>query len=221
MALHVALNRIALAERLAQHTPRLEPAPDANPASRAAVAMILHLPGPGRSPEMLLIERAKHPHDPWSGQMAFPGGRMDRSDLDLSATAARETLEEVGIELDAPLGRLDDMTNARMRQRLPAVRAITVTPFVYVSERRPEVVHNHEVASTVWIPFEHVVHPRSVSTYEVDAPGFRGTFPAFVYEGYKVWGMTYRIIETFAALFEHTLPASLAQPESLRFIESA
>jgi hypothetical protein len=135
-------------------------------------------------------------------------------------TAARETFEEVGIELGDPIGRLDDLTNARMRQRVPAVRPITVTPFVYVCERRPEVVRNQEeVASTVWIPFSHILHPRSISAHHMDAPRFRGTFPAFQYEGYTVWGLTYRIIETFAGLFDLTLPASLAHPETFRLAE--
>jgi 8-oxo-dGTP pyrophosphatase MutT (NUDIX family) len=214
-----ALDQLAIIARLASHSPRLEPTPGADPSSRAAVAMILHAPTRTSEPELLLIERAKHPQDPWSGQMAFPGGRMEHGDPDLSVTAARETLEEVGIELGSPIGRLDDMTNARMRQRVPAVRAITVTPFVYLCNERPRVIQNQEVASTVWIPFEHIVHPRSASAYQVEGPSFKGTFPAFVYEGYKVWGMTYRIIETFAALFELSLPASSAYPESMRIVE--
>lgn len=181
--------------------------------------MLLHLPHELAPPELLFIERAKHPQDPWSGQMAFPGGRMEPGDPDLTVTAARETLEEVGIALGAPIGRLDDLTNAKMRQRVPSVRAITVTPFVYLCERRPAVVHNHEVASTVWIPFEHILQPRAASAYRMDAPGFKGSFPAFAYQGYQVWGMTYRIIETFAALFDLSLPASSAHPESLRIPE--
>jgi hypothetical protein len=100
-----------------------------------------------------------------------------------------------------------------MRQRLPAVRAITVTPFVYLCEQRPEVIHNDEVASTVWVPFEHILHPRAVSSYRIDSPSFKATFPAFVYERYLVWGLTYRIIETFAQLFELRLPASDVHPE--------
>jgi 8-oxo-dGTP pyrophosphatase MutT (NUDIX family) len=146
--------------------------------------------------------------------MAFPGGRMEAGDPDLAVTAARETLEEVGVALGAPVGRLDDLTNARMRQREPRVRPITVTPFVYVCESRPSVVHNYEVASTVWIPFEHILQPSAASAYRMDAPNFKGSFPAFVYQRYQVWGLTYRIIETFAALFDLSLPASSAHPES-------
>jgi 8-oxo-dGTP pyrophosphatase MutT (NUDIX family) len=213
---HAARQRPGVREivaRLAGHSPRLEPPFDDDPSSRAAVAMILHAPHERASPELLFIERARHPQDPWSGQMAFPGGRMEHGDPDLAVTAARETLEEVGIELGAPIGRLDDLTNARMRERVPSVRRITVTPFVYLCEQRPAIAHNHEVASTVWIPFEHILHPSSVSAYRMDAPRFKGTFPAFLYQRYQVWGLTYRIIETFAALFDLTLPASRAHPE--------
>src|SRR5262245_33037457 len=177
--------------------------------------MILHAPHERAAPELLFIERARHPQDPWSGQMAFPGGRMEEGDPDLAVTAARETFEEVGIELGDPIGRLDDLTNARMRERVPAVRPITVTPFVYVCERLPVIVRNQEeVASTVWIPLSHILHPASIAAHRMDAPRFKGTFPAFAYQGYTVWGMTYRIIETFAALFDLTLPASLAHPET-------
>ena len=71
---------------------------------QAAVALILHEPD-GSSPEILFIERAKREGDPWSGQMALPGGRRDTEDRDLQTTAARETFEEVGISLRTPLER--------------------------------------------------------------------------------------------------------------------
>jgi hypothetical protein len=141
---------------------------------------------------------------------------LEPGDPEGAAPAARETLEEVGIALGAPIGRLDDLTNARMRERVPGVRPITVTPFVYVVDTRPLVTHNEEVASTVWIPFPHILHPASSSAYRMDAPRFKGTFPAFAYQRYQVWGLTYRIVETFAALFGLDLPASRALGEQRR-----
>ncbi|MDP5071772.1 MAG: NUDIX domain-containing protein, partial [Congregibacter sp.] len=64
---------------------------------RAAVALVLQL----RDGELgvLMIRRAEREGDPWSGQMAFPGGRMDKTDANGYAVAVRETHEEVGLLL--------------------------------------------------------------------------------------------------------------------------
>lgn len=58
---------------LVSHVPDLREAP-----RRAAVAMVLR--GDPARPEVLFIESAEHPLDPWSGHMVFPGGRVDPED---------------------------------------------------------------------------------------------------------------------------------------------
>ena len=86
-------------------------------AARAAVALILR--EGARGLEILFIRRAEHPHDPWSGQMAFPGGRAEPGEEDLRATAVRETAEEIGVDLETAaqcLGILDEVrAMARLR----------------------------------------------------------------------------------------------------------
>ncbi len=52
-------------------------------------------------PELLVIKRSEAEHDHWSGHMALPGGRVEPEDESLLATAARETFEEVGLDLGA------------------------------------------------------------------------------------------------------------------------
>jgi 8-oxo-dGTP pyrophosphatase MutT (NUDIX family) len=63
---------------------------------RAAVMIILCEDGELKA---LYIRRAVNPMDPWSGQIAFPGGRTKMQDVDIIETAIREAWEEVGIEV--------------------------------------------------------------------------------------------------------------------------
>ncbi|MEE9278908.1 MAG: CoA pyrophosphatase [Myxococcota bacterium] len=159
---------------------------------RAAVALILHEPEAG-SPEILFIERATREGDPWSGHMALPGGRQEPEDADLQATAARETLEEVGVALRDPVGRLDDFSGSRN----PRVPPLIVAPYVYEMASRPEVTVNHEVSSAVWIPVQWILQPESSVEYEVERAELGQTFPAIRYDRYTVWGLTYRILTNF------------------------
>jgi 8-oxo-dGTP pyrophosphatase MutT (NUDIX family) len=175
--------------RIESHRPTLANPPTDDRPLLAAVALVFHQP-PGGAPELLFIERARKEGDPWSGQMAFPGGRHDPGDSDISATASREAFEEVGVELDRPFGRLDDFSGSRN----PRVPPLVVSPFVYEARERPTLMPNEEVQSTVWIPVPWILHPDSSYDYRFERPEFSGTFPAIRFEGYTVWGLTYRIL---------------------------
>src|SRR6185436_21144367 len=96
------------------------PAESASPAGdQAAVAVILIGSEATSTLELLLIQRSERAGDPWSGHMALPGGRRDARDIDLRATAMRETREEIGVELSTArlLGRLDDLRPIRQSER--------------------------------------------------------------------------------------------------------
>ncbi|ORX49092.1 hypothetical protein DM01DRAFT_1108567 [Hesseltinella vesiculosa] len=85
--------------------------------------------------EMLYIQRAKRPGDVWSGQVAFPGGKSEPQDTTDVETAAREVLEEIGLDLNDKqqflyLGKLDD------HQILTAKQQMVVVPFVFL-QRTP------------------------------------------------------------------------------------
>jgi 8-oxo-dGTP pyrophosphatase MutT (NUDIX family) len=88
--------------------------------------LLRHAPA---APEVLLIERARREGDPWSGHMAFPGGRVEISDESVQRAAERETFEEVGIDLAGAelLGRLDDLEGRDSGRTLPLV----ISAFVY------------------------------------------------------------------------------------------
>ena len=190
----------AIRSELARYRPTTSPLPG-RPANEAAVALVLHQP-PGGVPELLFIERAKREGDPWSGQMAFPGGRREPHDTDLQMTAWRETLEEVGVELAAPIGQLDDFQGTRN----PQVRPLVVAPYVYATEWRPETRPNHEVNDTVWIPLSWILDPRSVVEYRLEHPSYRDSFPALRYDRFTIWGLTYRVLSNFVEVLGQRLP---------------
>lgn len=175
--------------KLAGRAPRIVTASEI-PSQRAAVAAILREQAHG--PEVLLIRRAERKGDPWSGQMAFPGGRASESDPDLVTTAIRETREEVGLQLDGSelLGRLDDLPAiARARPT-----GLVIAPFVFAVERTPALSPNHEVAETVWAPLEPLVSGAWATTFDYRLDDRTLQLPALRVGQHVVWGLTYQML---------------------------
>ena len=164
---------------------------------RAAVAAILREPPGADSAELFFIRRAEHPPDPWSGHIAFPGGRRDPEDESLLATAIRETREEVGIDLslDHYLARLPDVP-AFMRSKRGT---LVVTPFVFALRSDVPIVPNElEVASTLWVPLTTLARGEGKTTFSLDYEGKSYDLPCIHLEPgqHRLWGMTYRMLET-------------------------
>jgi 8-oxo-dGTP pyrophosphatase MutT (NUDIX family) len=169
---------------------RLERAPrqvDATPLIRWAAVAIVIAPGPDA---VLVVRRAERAGDPWSGQMALPGGRRAEGE-DLLFTALRETEEEVGLVVppEALLGVLDDV--APLTPMLPP---IAVRPFVFRLERRAVLRPNHEVADAQWVPLETLLHPETYTPVEVEVQGGIRRVSAYRLAEGTVWGMTERIL---------------------------
>jgi 8-oxo-dGTP pyrophosphatase MutT (NUDIX family) len=167
---------------------------DHDPAARpAAVAVILHEAADGIS--ALFIKRSEQVGDPWSGQIAFPGGRYEPGDGDLLSTAIREAREETGIDL-APaemLGALDDVN-----PRSPQLPPIVVRPYVFAVRERPALVPSPaEVQRGFWIPFKTLIDPATSSQITLTFNGVPRTFTAYKVDGEVIWGMTERILRLF------------------------
>lgn len=171
--------------------------PDIVEAPRGwAAATALVLVDEGQGPEALFIERVSRANDRWSGQMALPGGKREPQDRSLAATAARETHEEVGVELPPAVGRLDDH-HERLGRGL-------VATFVYALDRRPSLVPEPgEVAAAVWIPVAHLLHPDNAVRYRYRG---MGPFAGIEHEGRTVWGLTLGILDGFARVCGQQLP---------------
>jgi 8-oxo-dGTP pyrophosphatase MutT (NUDIX family) len=155
-------------------------------AAAAAVATILRV-GP-EGAELLVIRRAEREGDPWSGHLAFPGGKREPTDSSLLMTATRETLEEVGLVLDPPsyLTRLDDVVARKNGYR--------VAQFVFaVEDAEVAPVTSQEVAATMWVPLARLARREGAGTVPFEIEGRSYDLPCFRIGSDILWGMTYRM----------------------------
>jgi 8-oxo-dGTP pyrophosphatase MutT (NUDIX family) len=153
---------------------------------RASVAVALKDP---ESPSVLLIKRADQASDPWSGQVAFPGGKAREGDQTLRDTAIRETREEVGIDLGRDADFLGYFVPFKTR-----TGALDVFPAVFLLRKEVEVRSNEEVSSHRWVKLSVLMDGQTRSSCKVEIDGKMREMPALLVEEYTVWGLTYRII---------------------------
>ena len=193
----IANIRAALAGQIDETNP-FQPDPD-----HCAVA--LALAGTGNDLQLCLIRRMEHPSDPWSGHMAFPGGRASRGDRSARAVAEREAREEVGLELgqDHWIGALSELP-----VRLGGVEtSMVLAPFVYhVGPEPPALRGNQEVAEAYWAPLAALWDPRNSSELRLDRHGVPMVFPAIRFRDHLIWGLTHRVLTLFSDRIGQPLP---------------
>jgi 8-oxo-dGTP pyrophosphatase MutT (NUDIX family) len=184
----------AVRRALRDYRPTFDHAPEARPA---AVALILLEGARSQGLEALFIKRAVRAGDPWSGQVALPGGRKDPADPDLLATAIRETREETGVDLDRAerLGVLDDLL-----PRTPTLPPVVVRPFVFGLATRPALIPSPEVERGFWLPLARFSDADVRRDIVLTVGGSERTFPAYLVDDEVIWGMTERILTPFLGL---------------------
>jgi 8-oxo-dGTP pyrophosphatase MutT (NUDIX family) len=174
---------------LASHSPIA--ADEEDGVRQAAVALIFRL-GKADVLELLFIKRAEYAGDPWSGQIAFPGGRAEAGDTSLAETAIRETHEETGIDLAREgfmIGALDDL-----RPRTVSLPPIMVRPFVALLDRAEPLVLSPEVALSFWLPFTALTRTESWHEETISVRGIQISARVFRHQQHVIWGMTERIL---------------------------
>jgi 8-oxo-dGTP pyrophosphatase MutT (NUDIX family) len=182
----------SIREALSRHVPETTPF-RADP-DRAAVA--LALAGEELDLQICFIRRVEKSGDPWSGHIAFPGGRAAPGDVSARAVAERETQEEVGLILRDThlLGALSEMPV----RRNGLDTSMVLSPFVYhLGPSTARLTPNDEVAEAYWIPLE------------LARDGSSMVFPAIRFHEHFIWGLTHRVLALFSDLLGRTLPRRL------------
>ncbi len=172
--------------------------PQSGDRTRASVAMIMHQ---GITDlEILFIQRAAHDLDPWSGHIAFPGGKLEEGELECQA-ACRETQEEIGIDLAQSrfLGRLSDIVGANLPVRVSCC-------LFGIDRMGCMPVFNEEVRDLFWVTLSDLRDPtrHQQSSVAFDEKLFEVPAIRLPVENKPVlWGITYRLVMQFLSILEN------------------
>lgn len=195
-------NPLTLRQRFGNRFPaphRLQIEPTRIP--QAAVTLLLR--EADGDDQFLIIRRAEREGDPWSGHLALPGGRADLEDEDLLSTAARETREEVGIDMctgaawrELFIGQLPVLKPVS-----PGVPPIEITPFIAIAPLGLKPALSDEVQETWWLSIRELRRTGRSSEQRLNLSSPRGNFvrkwPAYPSPGGPIWGITERILTDF------------------------
>lgn len=151
---------------------------------RKAAVLALFYPNKDNKTCFLLTERASY-NGTHSGQISFPGGKIEEKDPSISYTALRETEEEVGV-LSSNLKIIREITDVY----IPPSNFL-VTPFLAFSKERPKFRINSEVENLVEVLLSDLLNDNNIA-YKVISTSYMKeiSVPCFKLNNYIVWGAT-------------------------------
>jgi 8-oxo-dGTP pyrophosphatase MutT (NUDIX family) len=142
--------------------------------------------------KFFLVKRAEVLGDPWSGDMAFPGGKRCEEDQSLFDTVYREVMEETMINLK------DTEFLGAMRPINSSVRPdMMIQPLVYRVFDEPVVKLNQELTKALWASIDEIKENRTK-----DVVKNWKNIDIFKVQGETVWGLTYRMLNQFIQLLD-------------------
>ena len=201
-----------IAQKLAQHQPRLLTAELQTPA-----AVLVAITDDKDNPEVILTRRAEH-MPTHKGQIAFPGGKAEHDDADLVATALREAYEEVALqpEVVKVVGQLGQVLS---RQGFLVTPVVGVVPAAVVNQLIPNL---GELDRIFTVPLSFFINTKPVMDALPIVAGVKQV-PSFYYDEYRIWGMTAFILAEFVNLvydaridlYSHPMTQPKTQPKDI------
>lgn len=166
--------------------------------ARIACVLVLFYPVE-KIPHLVLIERqsSANPNDRHAGQISFPGGKTEKSDISLAATALREAEEEIGVAAKnvSVIGRLTELY-------IP-VSNFLVHPFIGFTEAAPDfVLQQDEVRSVLEVPVPLLQDEaiRSIRDIKINGGMILKEVPCFDIQDRVVWGATAMMLSELLAI---------------------
>ena len=165
---------------------------------KIAAVLALFYPNNNNNTSLLLTKRAIY-NGTHSNQISFPGGKIEKSDNNLSQTALRETFEEVGVSQEK-VEILREITNVY----IPPSNFL-VTPFIGITKTKPMFKVNSEVAEIIEISFLDLLDDNNVGTIQITNSYMKETLvPSFNINGSVIWGATAMILSEIKEVLKKT-----------------
>ncbi|WP_439127650.1 NUDIX hydrolase [Polaribacter sp.] len=167
-----------------------------NPKKAAVLA--LFYPNINNQTTFLLTERATY-KGTHSAQISFPGGKIDKTDANLKATALREAYEEVGLH-PSEIEVIRELTDVF----IPPSNFLA-TPFLGFVNTKPVFKKNYEVAQTIEVLLEDLLNDNTLTTKALKTSYMNKIdVPCFKLNNYIVWGATAMMLSEIKELFNST-----------------
>ena len=164
--------------------------PDDTIKKNAAVALLI-FPGENEKREIVFIRRPEY-NGPHSGQVSFPGGKMDPEDDNLLETAIRECFEEIGVRLKS-----SDCVGSLSSLHISA-SGFLVHPYVFVLEKEPIFAKDDkEVMYLIRCSLEELTHDRLIKNTTLKIRNENIEVPYYDIQNEIVWGATAIILAEF------------------------
>ena len=142
-----------------------------------------------KSPELIYTQRSSH-LSTHSGEVSFPGGKADETDLSLFGTALRESNEEINLNSE-------DVTELGKLNYLISRHKIEVNPFVASVDQVQALKPNEEIQEIFTVPIDFLLDPKNIKREIIKRHGGVWQVPTWSIKDQKIWGLTAMITVNF------------------------
>ena len=174
-------------KNLQQHKPA---EPHSIHQERARAAVLVPILADTSGVRILLTERARGLSS-HGGEVAFPGGKEDRTDHSLEFTALRENEEELGVSPE-------DVDVIGSLRPVVSKHGLLVKPYVGIVRQGIRLRPNpDEIASVFEVPLAYFSTATPIRIDDISRHGESHQVPVFKFDGHEIWGLTSMIVIEF------------------------
>ena len=162
------------------------------PSGRPQASVLIAILNYGKfieSPELIYTQRSSH-LSTHSGEVSFPGGKADETDLSLFGTALRESNEEINLNSE-------DVTELGKLNYLISRYKIEVNPFVASIDQLQALKPNEEIQEIFTVPIDFLLDPKNIKREIIKRHGGVWQVPTWTIKDQKIWGLTAMITVNF------------------------